>query len=146
MSVVHRRRVWEVGGVVDVVWFIALALGVAGLAWLLFGTDPHWASKDGRRFICRVQGLDDRLANDGLPAEVRVTVVDDIVEVRPRGLRAIRYKGHYRVTAKAPSTSRKRSVYLLRADGEGRQIALRVPTTSRCAPVLDALAGQARGD
>jgi len=30
--------------------------GVVGLlAWLGWGLEPHWAAKDGRRFMCRMQ-------------------------------------------------------------------------------------------
>jgi hypothetical protein len=124
-------------GVTDMITLVASLLVGAVLIWFAFRMEPHWCSKDGQRFTCRLQPLTADLANDGLHVDVRARIEGSSVVVTPRGLRAAKMGGTYRVTAASPDPPKGKAVYLVSIDG--RQLTLRVPANSRCVPELDAL-------
>ena len=61
----------------DWLWTI-LAIGVMGLlAWVGFRIEPHWSSKDGRRFLCSGQLLSTRGEPLGRWRETNVSITAD---------------------------------------------------------------------
>lgn len=111
----------------------------AGLLWLARRIEPHWASKDGRRFVGRVQVLGAHDLPEGTWREIRAVVDGDtrlVVTVRGLGGRGL--SGNYRVVSASPSPPRGKAVYVL---GGEKRLVLRVPATSRARPVLDSLVG-----
>jgi len=108
------------------------------LAWVGWGLEPHWASRDGRKFMCRMQ----RSTGDetGRPRwqDVKVAVDDGELFVLARSRRARDLRGRWRVVGAVDDEQRKRRIYEVRGD-DGDGASLRVPRTSRCVPVLDEL-------
>jgi hypothetical protein len=51
-------RIGHAGGVENAIAYLVV-IGLAGLAVFAFIDDPHWCSKDGRRFLCRVLPMPD---------------------------------------------------------------------------------------
>lgn len=117
---------------------LALLVGAACVAMLVTASrmEPHWASKDGRRFIARMQTLGLHDVPEGPWREMRLVVDGDSLIVGARGLRGSRLRGHYNVVAKSEEPPRKRAIYII----SGPQKALlRLPDTSRAIPHLDAM-------
>lgn len=111
----------------------------AGLLWLARRIEPHWASKDGRRFIGRVQVLGAHDLPEGSWREIRATVDGDSrLVVTARGIGGRGLTGNYRVASASTSPPRHKAVYVLIGD---KRLILRVPASSRSRPVLDALVG-----
>lgn len=110
-------------------------LGIA--ARFAFGSDPHWCSRDGRRFSCRAQTVFEATGTTSRWIEARAAVtVDGHVLLRPRGLSRHNIHGEWSVVRADWSDNRKRRLYVLRRDG---LVSIRVPAKSRCVAVLDAL-------
>ena len=109
---------------------------LGGLAWVAFKLEPHWASKDGRRMIARVQPLGARDEPDGRWREMRVFIDGETVSLTTRGFGSFALRGTYRAKGKSPEPPRGRAIYIL--DGE-RRVLLRIPANSRAVPVLDSL-------
>jgi hypothetical protein len=127
---------------VDVADLITLVVSLvvgAGLIWFAFSMEPHWCSKDGQRFTCRLQPLTNDLANEGLHVDMRGTIESSVLVLTPRGLRGSKMRGTYRVLAASPEPPKGKAVYLV--SSAGRQFAVRVPANSRCVPALDGLVG-----
>lgn len=117
----------------------AIALVVfGGILWLAFRIEPHWASKDGRRMIARVQPLGGRDEPGGRWREIRATVDGATITLSTRGLGSMSLRGTYRVLGKSPQPPKRRAIYIL--EGE-RRLLLRIPSNSRSIPVLDAMIG-----
>ena len=128
---------------VDYVWLALLFVFMGGLWWLAYRMEPHWSTKDGRRFLCTAQDLSNP-AHPGRPRETRVVVTPDgaLHVTRKNGLR--RDQSIWTLTGKVPSPPRKREGFLAarRGDGQRHLLAIRLPVGSRCIPVLErALAG-----
>ena len=136
----------EIGHAVPVeyVYFALLLVGMAGLWWVAYRMEPHWSSKDGRRFLCISQELPEGFS-PGRRREARVTVLDDgtLIVGQKRAMR--RRQSTWTLEGKGDSagTGRgARAVYLARerVDGKGgMRMALRLPVNSRSVSVLDAL-------
>ncbi len=102
--------------------------GFAGLVWFAFGRDPHWASRDGRRFICRAQLVEHSGRSDGRWREVRGAVADGgAVTIAARGLAGRDLAGTWRLDSVTPDESGKRVAVLLRSE---RLLVLRIPADS----------------
>lgn len=114
-------------------------LAVIGLlAWLGWGMEPHWASKDGLRFMCRMQLHPQDPRDHARWNDVKVGVQDGELFVLTRSRRAKDLRGVWRVIGATDDLARKRRIYELRSSNlDGAT--LRVPAKSRCVPVLDAL-------
>lgn len=121
---------------VDVLTTAGALVVFGGLIWVAYGIEPHWASKDGRRMIARVQPLGQRDEPDGRWREMRVAADGTTITLSSRGLGSLSLRGTYRVRGKSPQPPRRRAIYIL--EGE-RRILLRVPSNSRAVPVLDSL-------
>ena len=127
---------WETSPVADIA--LAVLVGAACIAMLVAASrmEPHWVSKDGQRFIARMQSLGMHDTPEGPWREMRVLVDGNSLIVGSRGFRGARLRGHYSVVAKSPDPPRKRAIYVI----SGPQKALlRLPETSRAVPHLDGL-------
>jgi hypothetical protein len=116
-----------------------LFLAVIGLlAWLGWGLEPHWASKDGTRFMCRMQLHPQDPRDHARWHDVKVGVQEGELLVHARSRRARDARGVWRVIGAVGDDDGKRRIYELRSsNGEGAS--LRVPARSRCVPVLNSL-------
>ena len=133
---------------VDYVLLALLFLAMAGLWWVAYRMEPHWSSKDGRRFMCTGQDISDA-THPGRVRETKVTVTPDgaLVISRKSGLR--RQEHIWRLTGKSATPPRRKQLYIAERNGDkGREmITLRLPDDSRCLAVLDrALAGRPLDD
>ena len=134
-------------------WLLLIAFlgGCALLLWLSRRIEPHWVSKDGQQFTCRVAELFPERGEVGPWSEARVAINGDdglTVAVKPK---LLRLPGHrnpiqlFRVAGRADSDRKGLVVYLLKGE---KQMALRLPKRSRAVAMLDELAdedGPARG-
>lgn len=121
---------------VDTLWLIA-ALAVCGLlAWVALRIEPHWVSKDGERFTCRVQRLGQD-APQGRWREMRGHVDGNSVVLATRGLIPNSMSGRYSVEVRSPNPPKRRALWLLEA--ERQRVVLRIPESSRAVPRIDAL-------
>jgi hypothetical protein len=129
------------------VWSWALLIlflgGCVLLMWLSRRIEPHWVSKDGQQFTCRVAELDPERGDVGSWDQARVAVNGDdglTVAVKPKLFRMPGSRAPIRMLRVEGRTDSDRSglvVYLL--SGE-EQMALRVPKKSRAVAILDDLA------
>ena len=113
------------------------------LMWLSRRIEPHWVSKDGQQFTCRVAELHSERGEIGSWDQARVAVNGDdglTVAVKPKLFRMPGSRAPIRMLRVEGRTDSDRSglvVYLL--SGE-EQMALRVPKKSRAVAILDELA------
>lgn len=126
----------------DILWFVLFVAGLAGLWHLAYRIEPHWSTKDGRRFVCNAQELSGGKAL-GRAREAQVAVLPDgLLHVSRK--RMMRRNGAvWRLTGRGDGPSAKVYVYLARQVSDGAEqlvdLALRIPRKSRCVAVLDAL-------
>jgi hypothetical protein len=125
---------------VDVFWML-LALGVCGaLMFLGYRIEPHYASKDGRRFLCTGQQVSSYGEPEGRRHEVRISVLPDgaLQMDTKRGMR--RTISLWTLEGKAAEHPKRRLVYVLRGtDGSGvtQRMTIRLPPKSRAVAILD---------
>jgi len=140
MPVGHTRVVMS-----DLLWIVGFVAVLAGLYYAAFRVDPHWVSKDGRRFVCHGQ-LVDRYGNTLQNwREFRFEVIDHKrIFARRRSRWTRRNEGVWRVSAKSDNPPKNREVYLLAsADSDNTdQMAIRLPASSRAVAVLEGLRAQ----
>ena len=98
--------------------------------------EPHWASKDGERFIARVQALGPHDVPDGAWREMRFLVDGRSLIAGSRGFRGARLRGHYSVVAKSPNPPKKKAIYVLSGP---QRVLVRLPENSRAIPHLDVM-------
>jgi hypothetical protein len=117
--------------------------GCVFLIWLSRRIEPHWVSKDGQRFTCRVADLSPDAGEVGPWNEARVAATGEenivTVAVKPRLFRRTsRYRPVevMRVEGRADFDRSGLVVYLLSGDAP---MALRVPKRSRAVQTLDDL-------
>jgi hypothetical protein len=125
-----------------------LALGLCGALMVLgYRIEPHYASKDGRRFLCTGQLVSRFGEPDGRRREVRISVLPDgaLQMDTKRGMR--RTISLWTLEGKAAEHPKRRLVYLLRgADGSGvtQRMTIRLPSTSRAVAILDSVVASTR--
>ena len=128
-------------------WLLLIAFlgGCVLLLWLSRRIEPHWVSKDGQQFTCRVAELFPDRGEVGPWSEARVAINGDdglTVAVKPK---LLRLPGHrspirvFRVVGRADSDRKGLVVYLLKGE---QQMALRLPKRSRAVAMLDELADE----
>jgi hypothetical protein len=126
---------------VDYVWTILVFAVIGGIAWFAYGMEPHYASKDGRRFLCNTQEFaGDRSTERKREARITVMPDDSLHVVQKKGLRRSMHTWH--LVGVSPNPPKKKmAIYVAQRKGEGQtaptQLMLRLPTNSRVIPVLD---------
>jgi hypothetical protein len=127
---------------VDYVWITLIIAVMGGMWWVAYRMEPHWSSRDGRRFMCTAQEIVDG-EPVGHPRETRVVISPDrtLFVTQKRMLR--RKSSVWHVIGKSPDPPRKLQVFVAqhRPDSLGplSHLAIRIPTKSRCVPLLDDL-------
>lgn len=132
---------------VELAWLLII-LAVCGLA--IYGAarlEPHWSSRDGRRFMCNAQEL-----TGGVPTtrnhETQITVLADgaLQVVQKRALR--RRHSVWHLVGKSSSPPKGVEVYLAQQVEDGHPmatyLAVRIPRKSRCVAVLDEVLAEQR--
>ena len=117
---------------------IAFLAVVGFLAWVGWGMEPHWSSRDGRKFMCRMH-LHPGDDNDR-PRwhDVKVSIDDTELLVYARSRRGRNLRGVWKVVGVANDSAKNRRLYEVRTSADvGATI--RVPQSSRCVPLLDRL-------
>ncbi len=98
----------------DALWIVGFVALLGGMYYAAFRVDPHWVSKDGRRFICHGQLVDHYGNTLQNWREYRFEVIDDKrIFGRRRSRWTRRAEGVWRVAAKSENPPKKREVYLL---------------------------------
>lgn len=111
---------------------------LGALAWLGWGLEPHWAAKDGRRFMCRMQLVPLDVHERTRWHDVKVSVDNRELYIFARSRRASDLRGTWRVVGAVDDSAKKRRIFELR-NANDDAASLRVPIKSRCVPVLDEL-------
>ena len=124
----------ELANAISVVAFFAVGFG---LLRVINRYEPQWVSRDGLRFTAKIC-LDS--ATSAKWVEVRVLVDGDVIIISGRGRKARALLGKWKVSYLADIADDRRRHYVIARSGENRSNALiRVPATSKCIAVLDAL-------
>ena len=108
------------------------------LAWLGWGLEPHWAAKDGRRFMCRMQLVPLDAHERTRWHDVKVSVDEGELFVFARSRRAGDLRGTWRVVGAVDDPAKRRRIFELRNRNDDAA-SLRVPQSSRCVSVLNEL-------
>ena len=119
---------------------MAVAIAVCLLmAWLGFRIEPHWVSKDGRRFLCNAQHLTAKGEPQTRWRETRC-VINNASQVQVDEKRFLRRTSTFwNVVSRSDSPPRGREVFLLSGhDGAGAPalLAVRLPKKSRAVTAL----------
>jgi hypothetical protein len=125
----------------DALWVVVMIAVCIGMLVAAKQIEPHWVSKDGTSFTCRVQTLSTDGRTAGRWSETKAHLEDDRVVLAKRGFlrtRATSDEVARRIIGRAQGTQTRFAVYLLDHDGE--LMAMRVPAKSTIVPRLDALA------
>ena len=124
----------ELANAISVVAFFAVGFG---LLRVINRYEPQWVSRDGLRFTAKIC-LDS--ATSAKWVEVRVLVDGDVIIISGRGRKARALLGKWKVSYLADIADDRRRHYVMARSGENKSNALiRVPATSKCIAVLDAL-------
>lgn len=124
----------ELANAISVVAFFAVGFG---LLRVINRYEPQWVSRDGLRFTAKIC-LDS--ATSAKWVEVRVLVDGDVIIISGRGRKARALLGKWKVSYLADIADDRRRHYVIARSGENKSNALiRVPATSKCIAVLDAL-------
>ena len=130
----------------DVLWMIVIAVGLVLLAWYAFAAEPHWVSKDGQAFTCRLQYLNTNLMPEGRWRDAKAYVDNGFLVVKPRGsvTRRPRTPTHFSVLKQGEDPPRGRVTYLLNTDATGSAglCVMHIPAKSRAVTHVDALVGR----
>ncbi len=114
-------------------------LSVIGLlAYVGWGLEPHWASKDGVKFMCRMQEYSDDPGQRPRWHDVKVKVDDGELLVSARARKSSSLRGVWKVVAAVSVDEKNRRLYEVRSTNDVNAT-LRVPQSSRCVPLLDRL-------
>jgi|GEM_PF-1520189 len=131
---------------VDLLWIAVVAALCALMWWGASKIDPHWASRDGSRFLGLAQPLDPpHYVPSGRAKEIRVAFGDNdtLIVQRRRGFRAAHtpYLVEREIPAVDDRASKKRQ-FLLKPIGGGTDepaLLLRLPASSKTAARLAAM-------
>lgn len=130
----------------DVVWMVLILMGVGGLWFLAYRIEPHWSTRDGRRFVCNTQELFAGQPRGRLREAQVAVLADGSLQVTQKELMR-RRSSLWQLVGKAPASRSKVDVYLARRVSDGQpvtdELALRIPRSSRCVPILDGVLGGA---
>jgi hypothetical protein len=127
---------------VSAVWFAVLIAVCGLLTWLGYRIEPHWVSKDGRRFMCNAQRLTARGEPETRWRETRIIINDtDQVQVDEKHFLR-RSSTFWKVLSRSETPPRGREVFVLSGVDEAgvpALLALRLPKRSRAVTVLQQL-------
>jgi hypothetical protein len=119
--------------------FVIVVVIATAMAWYGFKMEPHWVSKDGARFICRGQLIGVQGREVGRPRDYRCEIRPDGTVAAGRRTFLGRDDGIWKLMGRAPEQPRKRAVFLLSGGYAGAEVlVLRLPSSSRAVPLLDA--------
>jgi hypothetical protein len=126
----------------DILAFGAVFAGCIGCLWLANRIEPHWVSRDGRRFLTVAQELDQWGLPAGRRREVRVRIdaeADALLITRRSLVRPSQTL--WMVDGKVPDPPRKRAIYLLKevSSTDLNRLAVRLPADSKVIPSLEKL-------
>jgi hypothetical protein len=117
---------------------------LAGLAWFALRVDPHWVSRDGMRFTCKVQQIRQSGRIEGRWRDARCAIEGDQLRVMMRGLGARPDPfARYRVIGTSADPPPRKAVFVIRTTNaqevnEGL-FSLRLPANSRAIEQLEAI-------
>jgi hypothetical protein len=131
----------------DVLWWIGTIVVLCGLYVVAFRMEPHWVSKDGASFTCRVREVREdtdeqvgRWRDRHAHVEGRRLRLGGRVTLRSFGDRSRQHlSAPIDVLGRAPDAPKRFAIYLL---GDSPPKVLRVPAKSRAVPILDGLVRQ----
>lgn len=128
---------------VDILGLLAVGAVCAGMLYLASRIEPHWVSKDQRRFLTVAQEIGQDRLPLGRKHEVRVYLEPDDEALLIRRRSMVRPgSGIWHVHAKSAAPPKGREVYFLKRDASDSgvgQMALRFPARSSMIPRLDEL-------
>jgi len=126
----------------DLVVTLVVIAVLIGMLVAAMRMEPHWVSRDGRRFISKAQLVDDHGRTTSRWIEYRFRITEDgEVEARRRSILGGRNRGVWEVRYRATDAPRRKAVFLLYPRREaGSLLAVRLPARSRAVPILDELA------
>jgi hypothetical protein len=103
--------------------------------------EPHWVSKDQRRFICRARVVDDHGVSIGRWNEYRFGFTDDgLIKGRKRSMWGAPLPGIWRVARQLPDPPARREIFALVPDTvNGQHLSLKLPAKSVLVPKMIAL-------
>lgn len=120
-------------------WALLSIAALIGLTWLGFRIEPHWVAKDGQRFLCNAQLLDDKGNALSRWQETRVAVLDS-GELAVDQKKFLRHRTSvWRMAAESPDPPGRRAVFVLRGRDSFERpamLAIRLPRSSRAIAAL----------
>lgn len=127
---------------VDYLWFALFVAIVGGLWFLAYRIEPHYSSKDGKRFLCTAQVIS--LGKTvGRAKETRVIILADGTLGVTQKVLMRRTVTDWVLIGTQPDAPKRYRVYVANRVEDGvRQVdlmALRIPVKSRVVPLLDAI-------
>jgi hypothetical protein len=129
----------------SILWFVIGVGACAALLYLAYVIEPHWVAKDGSRFLTTSETIDHQGKVVSRRREVRGTIMSDgLIMLGKRSMLKTR-SSLWRIAGKAPERKRGRLLYILDTvppDPMGEQMILRIPSSSKLVPRLDALVPQ----
>ncbi len=122
---------------------LAFLAVLGGLLIAVRRLDPHWASRDGLRFIATGEQVDAHGLPEGPRGEYRFSIeLDGTVGALRRVMIGYRPKTRWRVEARSDDPPPRREIFVLRSlERPGVVMAVRLPATSRAVDTLSALLG-----
>jgi hypothetical protein len=137
----------------DFVWVILAAAACAGLLYLSYRIEPHFVSKDGKRFMATMQTLGQHDVPDSRIREVRGRFLDDGLIRFDQKQSVRRTSTNWRVLERSPLQAKGKVIFTVAqvsgpdndlergaASGPARRAALRLPASSTLIAQLDELA------
>lgn len=126
-----------VGNIYNAISVVAFFAVGFGLLRIINRLETQWVSSDGLRFTAKIC-LDSDNSDKWL--DVRILVDGDALLITGRGRKSTRLRGKWAMSYPIDKPEDRRRHYVIVQHGETRINALlRVPATSRCVAVLDAL-------
>jgi hypothetical protein len=123
----------------DILSMLAVAGVAIGLMMAARRLEPHWVSKDQRRFICRARVIDDRgvAIGGGVNTGSRLPTTASLKGASvPCG---VRVPGVWKSLANYPDPPARREIFLLTPETvNGTYLSLKLPASSKLVPKMRA--------